>query len=164
VGSVRILSSNLSKRIRCLGISPPIRILRPRQGARRLVRPSHSPVTLFFKLALFQGHLGAVPTIRPCLVPRSLPRGSVRLVGEGRLPLVEVAEHLVRQVHLNLRRQVRTYLDNRVRLVAHSGQERLVASLRQVLLEHQPVCPLEIHVSVKLKLTVLCSKFERWDI
>jgi len=63
----------------------------------------------------------------------------VHLVGEGRLPLVGVVERLVRQVRLNLRRQIRTCLDNRVRLVAHSGRVRLVASPRQVLLEEQPV-------------------------
>jgi len=88
----------------------------------------------------------------------------VHLVGGERLPLAEVAEHLVRQVHLNLRRQIRTCLDNRVRLVAHSGRERLVASLRQVLLEQQPVCPLEILLYLSAKPTVLYSKFERWAI
>jgi hypothetical protein len=64
----------------------------------------------------------------------------VRLVGEGRLLLAQLAEHLVPQVHLNLRHQTQTCLDNRARLVVHSGQERLVASPQQVLLEQQPVC------------------------
>ena len=61
VDSVRILSSNLnnlSKRTLCLGTSLPIRILRPRQGARRLVCQSHSPITTFLLLATLLGAFG----------------------------------------------------------------------------------------------------------
>ena len=85
VGLVRILSSslsNLSKRIRCLGTSLPIRILRPRQGARRLVCQSHSPVTTFFLLATLLGAFGG-STNNPSMFGATKPATGFGAFGGG---------------------------------------------------------------------------------
>jgi len=135
-------NNNLSKRTRCLETLPPILILHLRQEAPHLVCPFHLALASLL-LVLKQGPLGAVTTIRRCLVPQSPAQGvSAHLEEEGRQPLTRVAERLLRQTHPSRPRQIQACLDSRMRLGARLGLAPLQTNRQQAPSDQRPVCPL----------------------
>jgi hypothetical protein len=143
-GLAKIHNNSLSKQTRCLETLHPIPILHLRQEARRLVCFLQDCILAPFLPVLHQGHLGAVATIRQCLITQSLPQGSARLEEQERQPLTQVVGHLVRQIRPCRPRQIQACLDNRIQLGARLGQIHLQTNQQQALSDQQLVCYLMI--------------------